>query len=189
MLIILTPLSACYASKKDWKQAQQDAAQCVAKDPSFIKGYYRLATAQTELGLFDDAIATLTAGIAKEPGGWLDASSVSRPPSDQDHLYLSLYAENDQLAKQLKTVRSKKAAAVAKAKRPQRNLDEAQRKEVMYAYTYSYSYIYISYHYVCIYISYEIIIRASHIYCTLSSTRFAWLGCSCKSSRRTARSS
>lgn len=45
-----------------------DAAQCVSKGPSFIKGYYRLATAQTELLMYDDAINTLNMAMSKEPG-------------------------------------------------------------------------------------------------------------------------
>lgn len=97
--------SACHASKKDWKASLEDAAQCVVNGPNFVKGYYRLATAQTELMQYDDAINTLNAAMAKEP-------------------------ENDMLTKQLKLVRSKKAAAAAKAKRPQKALDESQRKEL-----------------------------------------------------------
>lgn len=97
--------SACYASKKDWKASMDDAAQCVSKGANFIKGYYRLATAQTELHMYDDAINTLNMAMSKEP-------------------------ENELLTKQLKTVRTKKAAALAKAKRPQKALDESQRKEM-----------------------------------------------------------
>lgn len=50
--------SACHASKGAWQPSLDDAALCLSKDPKFIKGYYRLATAQTELGRFDDADAT-----------------------------------------------------------------------------------------------------------------------------------
>lgn len=45
-----------------------DAAMCVSKGPNFIKGYYRLATALTELGMYDDAINTLNMAMSKEPG-------------------------------------------------------------------------------------------------------------------------
>ena len=79
---------------------------CVTKDSKFIKGYYRLATAQTELHLFDDASTTLQTALKIEP-------------------------ENDQLLKQVRVVKSKRAAAasaVSKA-RPAKQLDEAQRKE------------------------------------------------------------
>ena len=60
--------SACHASKKDWKASMDDAAMCVSKGPNFIKGYYRLATALTELGMYDDAINTLNMAMSKEPG-------------------------------------------------------------------------------------------------------------------------
>jgi hypothetical protein len=33
----------------------EDAESCVKKDSKFVKGYYRLATAYSELGRFDDA--------------------------------------------------------------------------------------------------------------------------------------
>lgn len=42
--------------------------KCVAKDSNFIKGYFRLSIAQTELGQFEDAEITLRAVLAKEPG-------------------------------------------------------------------------------------------------------------------------
>lgn len=48
-----------------------DAAMCVSKGPNFIKGYYRLATALTELGMYDDAINTLNMAMSKEPGAAL----------------------------------------------------------------------------------------------------------------------
>jgi hypothetical protein len=53
---------------KDWQHAYDDALLCISKDPKFIKGYYRLASAQTELGNFDDAETTLRAGLILEPG-------------------------------------------------------------------------------------------------------------------------
>lgn len=51
-----------------WQQALEDASKCIAKDEKFIKGYYRLASAQTELGLFDDANNTIQAALRIEPG-------------------------------------------------------------------------------------------------------------------------
>lgn len=40
----------------------------VSKDPKFVKGYYRLSSAQIELQQFDDAEATLKAALAIDPG-------------------------------------------------------------------------------------------------------------------------
>lgn len=60
--------SACYSALKNWQKSFEDALVCVSKDSKFIKGYYRLSTAQTELGMFDDAETTLKAALALEPG-------------------------------------------------------------------------------------------------------------------------
>lgn len=60
--------SACHSSLKNWNEAIEDALKCVAKDPSFVKGYYRLAAAYTEVGNYDDAINALQTALTKEPG-------------------------------------------------------------------------------------------------------------------------
>eukprot|EP01032_Pedospumella_encystans_P008268 gene8268-9834_t len=100
--------SACHASLKDWQSAFDDALVSISKDPKFIKGYYRLASAQTELGKYDDAETTLRAALTLEPG-------------------------NDVLMKQIRTLKTKKAAAVAatKTKKATKQLDEATIKEAM----------------------------------------------------------
>jgi tetratricopeptide (TPR) repeat protein len=43
-------ISACYALLKKWQQSLEDAIVCLSKDSKSIKGYYRLAQAQIELG-------------------------------------------------------------------------------------------------------------------------------------------
>jgi tetratricopeptide (TPR) repeat protein len=67
-LILLFSFSACHSSMKNWNEAIEDALTCVSKDPSFIKGYYRLAAAYTEIGNYDDAINALQTALTKEPG-------------------------------------------------------------------------------------------------------------------------
>jgi tetratricopeptide (TPR) repeat protein len=106
--VLFSNRSACYAALKQWQKAYEDAVMSVSKDPKFIKGYLRLSTSQAELQLFDDAETTLKAAQALEP-------------------------ENDLIVRQLKTLKTKKAAAtaVAKAKRGPKKLDEAQMKELM----------------------------------------------------------
>ena len=93
-----------------------------------------MASAQTELGKFDDAETTLRAALTLEPG--------KQPPSHTNLLkirslsvcfyYLKLYTGNDVLMKQIKTLKTKKAAAVAasKTKKAPKQLDEATIKEV-----------------------------------------------------------
>ena len=46
----------------------EDAALCISKDPKFIKGYFRLATAQIELNLLDDAEASIKVGESLDVG-------------------------------------------------------------------------------------------------------------------------
>lgn len=102
--------SACYASKTMWKEALDDAEICVAKDPKFVKGYYRYGLALTELKRFDDAIDALEKALSIEPA-------------------------NELIQKQLRTTRAKqtslKVAAAANVKRPAKQMDENQKKEYM----------------------------------------------------------
>ena len=99
--------SACYANLKDWQKSYEDALMSVSKDPKYIKGYYRLSAAQVELQMFDDAENTLRAALTIEPG-------------------------NEVIARQIKSLRQKKAATAnaANAAKRGRKLDEAQMKEV-----------------------------------------------------------
>ena len=55
--------SAAYAAKGEWKSAADDAKECINMNPSFFKGYYRLAKAQSEQQLFTDALATIKRGL------------------------------------------------------------------------------------------------------------------------------
>jgi tetratricopeptide (TPR) repeat protein len=55
--------SACYGSKGQWEQAAVEAAECVAKNNKFVKGYYRLAMAQYEMNKLEEAAATVKAGL------------------------------------------------------------------------------------------------------------------------------
>jgi len=80
--------SASYAGKQKWTEAISDAKACIRLDPSFIKGYYRLATAQIETNELDAATQTIKQG-------------------------LNIDNDNLQLAKLMRQIKSKKAAAKA----------------------------------------------------------------------------
>jgi tetratricopeptide (TPR) repeat protein len=82
--------SASYAGLKQWTEAMMDAKECIRLNPEFMKGYYRLATAQLELEDYDAAQATIKQG-------------------------LSLEANNSQLLKVLKNIKQAKKAASNKA--------------------------------------------------------------------------
>jgi tetratricopeptide (TPR) repeat protein len=60
--------SACYGAKGEWEQAAADAKKCIEIDPDFVKGYWRLATAHTELKQFDEAQEVLMKAMEKDPG-------------------------------------------------------------------------------------------------------------------------
>lgn len=105
--------SACYAGKLQWKESMEEAEAAVARDSKFMKAYYRLAVAQGELGLFDDAMQTINTGLAKEP-------------------------ENDLLTKLVLATRKKRAAqqaaatkASSQAQATRRPMSEAQKKEII----------------------------------------------------------
>lgn len=56
--------SASHAALKNWVKAAEDAKECVRLNPQFMKGYYRLATAQLELDQHDLAMATIKQGLS-----------------------------------------------------------------------------------------------------------------------------
>lgn len=60
--------SASYASLKKYPEAISDAKECIKLNPTFIKGYYRLATAQIENNDLDGAITTCKQGMNVDPG-------------------------------------------------------------------------------------------------------------------------
>lgn len=78
--------SASYGGLGDWKQAAADAKECIRLDPSFIKGYYRLAIALQELADHDGAMSTVRQGLTVDKN-------------------------NAQLQKQLRTIKQLKKAA------------------------------------------------------------------------------
>jgi len=89
--------SASHGGKKDWKNSAKDAKECIKVNPTFIKGYYRLANAQSQLNDFEAALATIKQGLAID-------------------------ADNAQLLKQLRQIKgtiraqaSKKAESLAKS--------------------------------------------------------------------------
>jgi chaperonin cofactor prefoldin len=75
---------------RQWDKAAIDAKECIRLDPSFVKGYYRLASAQAELQDFDGAMATIRQGLG------IDTS-------------------NQQLIKQMRLVQQQKKVAQAKS--------------------------------------------------------------------------
>ncbi|CAM9723068.1 unnamed protein product [Ascophyllum nodosum] len=59
--------SASYAGLNDWEDAAEDAAQCIKVNKSFVKGYFRLATAKKNLNELEAAADVIKRGLAVEP--------------------------------------------------------------------------------------------------------------------------
>jgi tetratricopeptide (TPR) repeat protein len=59
--------SASYAGKKQYNEAINDAKECIKLNPSFIKGYYRLASAQIEKNDLDAATSSIKQGLNIDP--------------------------------------------------------------------------------------------------------------------------
>lgn len=81
--------SASYAGLEQWEAATEDAKECIRLDPSFVKGYYRLAVAQIAQSLYDAALATIRQGLQVDNN-------------------------NPQLMKQMRLVQQQKKVALAK---------------------------------------------------------------------------
>jgi chaperonin cofactor prefoldin len=87
--------------------AIDNAKECIRLDPTFVKGYYRLAAAQMELKDHDGAIATIRQGLSIDPN-------------------------NVQLSKQMRIVQQLKKVTLAKSQAPPLQtgqLDPATAKE------------------------------------------------------------
>ena len=56
--------SACFAGLNNWERAAEDGQSCITANKSFIKGYFRLATAQEKLGDFKKGLETVTMALA-----------------------------------------------------------------------------------------------------------------------------
>jgi tetratricopeptide (TPR) repeat protein len=55
--------SACYAALDMWSEAAEDGRQCIITDKSFVKGYFRAALAQQNLGNLDAALDAVKRGL------------------------------------------------------------------------------------------------------------------------------
>ena len=91
--VFVSNRSASYGGLEQWDKARDDAKECIRLDPSFVKGYYRLASAQMALQDHDGALATIRQGLTVEPN-------------------------NPQLTKQMKIVQQQKKLMHAKAQTP-----------------------------------------------------------------------
>jgi len=59
--------AACHEKLGNFKEMEAASSACINADPSFIKGYFRLATAKDKQNDYKGALDALTMGLAKEP--------------------------------------------------------------------------------------------------------------------------
>lgn len=90
--ILFSNRSKCNAALADFDAALSDATRCVELESGFVKGYFRKASAELQLGKLDAAEATATRGMALE-----DATSEDQD-SDFKHLMRSIAARRKRAA-------------------------------------------------------------------------------------------
>lgn len=59
-------MAACYEKLKKYEEMAEAGRSCIKADRSFVKGYFRLASAQKHLSDLDGCIKTLESGLAVE---------------------------------------------------------------------------------------------------------------------------
>ena len=103
--------SLCHAELKNYVESAKDAEQCIKLEPTFLKGYHRLANAQVEMGDFNTAVTTIRTGLQKEPA-------------------------NPELSRLLRKIKAKKSTAAQAARREAAGMaprvDESGRNEVCF---------------------------------------------------------
>lgn len=77
--------SACYAALNKWSEAADDGRQCIIVDKSFVKGYFRAALGQQNLGNLDAASDAVKRGLGIDPAN-ADLKKMSREIDEQQRL-------------------------------------------------------------------------------------------------------
>lgn len=112
--IFFSNRSASHAGVQDWENSVKDAKECIRLEPEFIKGYYRLATAQLESKDYDAAEATIKQGLA----------------IDSNHAQLTKLMRNVKLYKKAAAAPSSAATSAAGGGNVTRQLDTATMREL-----------------------------------------------------------
>jgi len=77
--------SACYAALNKWTEASEDGRQCIIVDKTFVKGYFRAALGQQNMGNLDAASDYVVRGLGIDPGN-ADLKKMSREIDEQQRL-------------------------------------------------------------------------------------------------------
>lgn len=92
--------SACYAALNQWAEAAEDGRQCIIVDKTFVKGYFRAALGQQNMGNLDAASDAVKRGLGIDPSN-ADLKKMSREIDEQQRLRkveASISAAEQQLA-------------------------------------------------------------------------------------------
>lgn len=57
-------MAACYEKIRNYTEMEKAARECIRADKNFVKGYFRLATAQKAMNNFGECIKSLESGLA-----------------------------------------------------------------------------------------------------------------------------
>lgn len=139
---------------REWEKSLDDAKECIRLDPEFIKGYYRLATAQLEQKNFDAAEATIKQGMTvdannsqlsrtlrsiKQARKLAAAAAASFAGANAANGTMANGGGRGQLdtatARELHELRLQHSKTVREYQTVQANLTKAQREEKMYTLT------------------------------------------------------
>jgi NAD-dependent SIR2 family protein deacetylase len=138
--VLLANRSAAHIALEDWKAAESDAELCVKISSGYVKGYFRLASAQLEQGRARDAAKTVQKGLKLEAGDKslaklyrrakevLDAEKEAKERSRKE---AEARAEVERLMAEVAVLKKEKAekAALAKKRQDLEDKNTQQRRE------------------------------------------------------------
>ncbi|GKY94301.1 hypothetical protein MPSEU_000395900 [Mayamaea pseudoterrestris] len=120
--------SACHAGLKQWAEAARDAKECIRLDPSFVKGYYRLALALKELADYETATHALRQGLAAAKNDASSMEPLQKLLRQVEQLQRSLNAEKEE--NDTATLPQRHSAGSSTLSAAAAKLDEASSREL-----------------------------------------------------------
>jgi len=124
--------AAVYLEQQDWDKAEADAKECIRIDPTFIKGFFRLARAQDGKNDFAGAIATVREGLEKHPGNnelsrLLRAITVKKKASQSKSSGAASQVQSEEMMEMLEKVRKTQIELMQVKSKIQGLLNEKKR--------------------------------------------------------------
>jgi NAD-dependent deacetylase sirtuin 2 len=135
--VLFANRSAAHIALEDWKAAESDAEKCTKISSEYLKGYFRLATAQIEQGRARDAAKTAQKGLKLGPGDkslskvYRRAKEIvdeEKAAKERAKREAEAKAEVERLTAQVAELKKEKAEKAAKAKKKQ-DLEEKNTRQ------------------------------------------------------------